>query len=160
MTRGEWWNHSVLSRSSHHPMIRKQFPGFIIATGVRQLGVLGGVLNIFAAHPVLHELELSVRIEEVGGDGVLEAVEFPLLRRQAGLLAIAVHCAPECAPVDRIPAVRDKEIWWKVFHMCWPLSNSSSKFIPIDEQPNHQIVHPFCFGKADRAANQPLDPGP
>jgi hypothetical protein len=50
--------------------------------------------------------------------------------------------------------------WLKVFHMCWPLSNGSSKFIPIDEQPNHQIVHAFRLGKAQRATNQPLDPGP
>src|SRR5438094_7588014 len=48
----------------------------------------------------------------------------------------------------------------KVFHMCWSLSDGSSKFIPIDEQPNHQIVHTFRLGKAQRATNQPLDPGP
>jgi hypothetical protein len=44
--------------------------------------------------------------------------------------------------------------------MCWPLSNGSSKFIPIDEQPNHQIVHAFRLGKANCATNQPLDPRP
>ena len=44
--------------------------------------------------------------------------------------------------------------------MCWPLSDGSSKFIPIDEEPNHQIVHAFRLGKAQRATNQPLDPGP
>ena len=32
--------------------------------------------------------------------------------------------------------------------------------MPIDEEPNHQIVHAFCLGKANRPANQPLDPGP
>ena len=48
----------------------------------------------------------------------------------------------------------------KVFHMCWPLSDGSSKFILIDEQPNHQIVHAVRLGKAQRATNQPLDPGP
>ena len=48
----------------------------------------------------------------------------------------------------------------KVFHMCWPLSNGSSKCIPIDEEPNYQIVHAFRLGKAQRATNQPLDPGP
>ena len=36
----------------------------------------------------------------------------------------------------------------KVFHMCWPLSDGSSKCIPIYEQPNHQIVHAFRLGKA------------
>ena len=44
--------------------------------------------------------------------------------------------------------------------MCWHLSDGSSKFIPIDEQPNHQIVHLFRLGKAQGATNQPLDPGP
>jgi hypothetical protein len=40
----------------------------------------------------------------------------------------------------------------KVFHMCWPLSEGSSKRITIDEEPNHQIVHLFGLGKANRAA--------
>ena len=44
--------------------------------------------------------------------------------------------------------------------MCWALSDGSSKLIPIDEQPNHQIVHALRLGKAQRATNQPLDPGP
>jgi hypothetical protein len=44
--------------------------------------------------------------------------------------------------------------------MCWPLSAGSSTFIPIDEQPNHQSVHAFRLGQAQRATNQPLDPGP
>ena len=30
--------------------------------------------------------------------------------------------------------------------MCWTLSDGSSKLIPIAEQPNHQIVHPFPLG--------------
>ena len=44
--------------------------------------------------------------------------------------------------------------------MCWALSDGSSKLIPIDEQPNHQIVHPFRLGKAQRATHEPLNPGP
>src|SRR5262245_26309243 len=44
--------------------------------------------------------------------------------------------------------------------MCWPLSDGSPKFIPIDEQPNHEIVHAFRLGKAQRATDQPFDPGP
>ena len=32
--------------------------------------------------------------------------------------------------------------------MCWAPSDGSSKLIPIDEQPNHQIVHLFRLGKA------------
>jgi hypothetical protein len=32
------------------------------------------------------------------------------------------------------------------------LSEDLSKLIPIDEQPNHQIVHLFRLGKTDRAA--------
>ena len=44
--------------------------------------------------------------------------------------------------------------------MCWHLSDGSSKFIPIDEEPNDQIVHAFRLGKANGPTNQPLDPGP
>jgi hypothetical protein len=48
----------------------------------------------------------------------------------------------------------------KMFHMCWALSDGSSKLIPIDEQPNHQIVHLFRLGKAKGATHEPLNPGP
>jgi hypothetical protein len=48
----------------------------------------------------------------------------------------------------------------KMFHMCWALSDGSSKLIPIDEQPNHQIVHLFRLGKAKGATHEPLHPGP
>ncbi len=36
----------------------------------------------------------------------------------------------------------------------------SSKFIAVDEQPNHQVVHAFRLGKTNRTAHQPLDPRP
>jgi hypothetical protein len=44
--------------------------------------------------------------------------------------------------------------------MCWALSDGSSKLIPIDEQPNHQIVHLFRLRKAKGATHKPLHPGP
>jgi hypothetical protein len=47
-----------------------------------------------------------------------------------------------------------------MFHMCWALSDGSSKLIPIDEQPNHQIVHLFRLGKAKGATHESLNPGP
>jgi len=37
--------------------------------------------------------------------------------------------------------------------MCWPLSEDSSKRIAIDKKPNHQVMHPFSLGKADRATH-------
>src|SRR5262249_27820683 len=40
------------------------------------------------------------------------------------------------------------------------LSEGSSKLIPIHEEPNHQIVHLFCLGKAQRPTHEPLDTGP
>src|SRR5262245_31597878 len=48
----------------------------------------------------------------------------------------------------------------RMFHMCWALSEGLSKPIPIDEQPNHQIVHLFRLGKAKSATHEPLNPGP
>src|SRR5262252_10850791 len=47
-----------------------------------------------------------------------------------------------------------------MFHMCWALSDGSPKLIPIDEQPNHQIVHLFRLRKAKGTTHEPLDPGP
>src|SRR5215469_1144327 len=48
----------------------------------------------------------------------------------------------------------------RMFHMCWALSDGSCKLIPINEQPNHQIVHLFRLGKANGATHEPLNPGP
>jgi hypothetical protein len=45
-----------------------------------------------------------------------------------------------------------------MFHMCWALSDGSSKLIPINEQPNHQIVHLFRLGKAKGATHEPQVP--
>jgi len=44
--------------------------------------------------------------------------------------------------------------------MCWILSDGSPKLIPIDEQPNHQIVHLFRLREANGATHEPLNPGP
>ena len=44
--------------------------------------------------------------------------------------------------------------------MCWALSDGSPKLIPIDEQPDHQIVHLFRLRKANGATHEPLNPGP
>jgi hypothetical protein len=38
------------------------------------------------------------------------------------------------------------------------MSDRYPKLIPIDKEPNHQIVHVFGLGKTDRPADQPLDP--
>ena len=39
-------------------------------------------------------------------------------------------------------------------------SKGSSEFVSIDEQSNHEIVHALRLGEAQRAADEPLDPGP
>jgi hypothetical protein len=39
------------------------------------------------------------------------------------------------------------------------MSDRSPKFIAIDEESNHQIVHHRRFGKANRATYETLDPG-
>ena len=35
-----------------------------------------------------------------------------------------------------------------------------AKFVAIDEESNHEIMHGLRLGEAQRAADQPLDPGP
>jgi hypothetical protein len=39
-------------------------------------------------------------------------------------------------------------------------SDDPPKFITIDEETNHQIMHALRFGETDRAPHQPLDPRP
>jgi hypothetical protein len=48
----------------------------------------------------------------------------------------------------------------KMFHMCWALSDGSPKLIPIDEQPNHQIVPLVRRRTAKGTTHEPLDSGP
>src|SRR5215510_6352005 len=48
----------------------------------------------------------------------------------------------------------------RCFKAVDPVSEGKAKFITIDEQPNHQVVHLFRLGEAQRAAYKPLDPGP
>ena len=38
------------------------------------------------------------------------------------------------------------------------MSDGHPKLIPINKQPDDQIVHAFRFGETDRPAYQPLDP--
>jgi hypothetical protein len=40
------------------------------------------------------------------------------------------------------------------------MSDGSPKLVPIDEEPNHQIVHALRLGKTNRASHQPLDTCP
>ena len=94
----------------YHPVIRKEFAGLVITTGVGQLGVFRGVLDILVPHPVLHELQLPARVKQMRSNGMLEAVELALLRRQACFLAIRVHGTPEGASIWGRSPVRDEEI--------------------------------------------------
>ena len=45
----------------------------------------------------------------------------------------------------------------------WPddfISDASPKFVAINEEGKHQIVHGRCFGETNRPAHQPLDSRP
>jgi hypothetical protein len=46
----------------------------------------------------------------------------------------------------------------KCFRAVDVIADSHPKLIPIDEQPNHQIMHAFRLRKTDRPAYSPLDP--
>ena len=39
-------------------------------------------------------------------------------------------------------------------------SDEPFKLVPIDEQPNHEIVHALRLGEAQCATHEPFDPGP
>src|SRR5215510_12139190 len=58
------------------------------------------------------------------------------------------------ATVATTPASR--KVFWRC---CRPVDfalDCSSKFIPIDKEANHEIVHAFRLGEADRPTYQPL----
>ena len=40
------------------------------------------------------------------------------------------------------------------------MSDTSPKFVPIDEEAKHQIMHHCRFGKANGATDETFDPGP
>src|SRR5262245_30530506 len=40
------------------------------------------------------------------------------------------------------------------------VSDEPPKLVPIDEESNHEIVHALRLGEAQRATDEPLDPGP
>jgi hypothetical protein len=48
----------------------------------------------------------------------------------------------------------------RCFKSVDPVSDCSPKLVPIDEEPNHQIVHLFRLGETDCATDQSLDPRP
>src|SRR5688572_6070690 len=100
----------VLAMVLHDSVIRKQLPSLLITPRVGQLGVLGGVLYVRMAHPILHKAEFAARIEQVGGDRMLETMELPFLRRQACLLPIGLHRTPQRPPINGYAAVGDEEI--------------------------------------------------
>lgn len=56
---------------------------FLAAAG-SQKGIDDGVLNVAVPQPVLHEAQIGAGFEQVGGDGVLEAVEVALRRGEDG----------------------------------------------------------------------------
>ena len=94
----------------HNPVIRKQLPSLIITPGVGQLGVFGAVLDILRPHPILHETEFSTGVEQMRGDGELQAVALALLRWEAGVFTIGLHRAPQRLPIDGNAAVGDESI--------------------------------------------------
>ena len=48
----------------------------------------------------------------------------------------------------------------RCFKAVDPVSEGKAKFIPIDEQPNHEIVHMLRLGEAQCTTHESLDPGP
>src|SRR5262249_4964833 len=64
--------------------------------------------------------------------------------------------------VLRNPPSSSLMAWAPAFGRCFRsvdfVSDGHSKLIPVDKETNHQIVHAFHLGKADRPAYQPLNP--
>jgi hypothetical protein len=67
------------------------------------------LLDIAVPEPVLDEAQIGARLEQMGGDGVLEAVEVPLGRRQLGGLTVLLHEPIQRASRDRIAPVAGEQ---------------------------------------------------
>ncbi len=90
----------------------------------------------------------------------------------AGPMRRAIKCSSTSTTMTKrcstaISGAFGRSIWKKVsyrsrkvFQSCWSISEGLPKFIAIDEETNHEIVHGYRFGKANRATYEPLDPGP
>src|SRR5262245_46819587 len=62
------------------------------------------------------------------------------------------------APGAALPAgEKSGSVIGRCFRAVDAVLDGSPKFIAIDEQPNHQVVHMLCLRKTDRPAYQPLD---
>src|SRR5207245_2185431 len=106
-----------------------------------------------ALYPVCQVAELAAGYRYTTGlEDVVKKAGGPVLRRKNG---IRIYQNTLC-----IRYADDFVVFQRMFHMCWALSDGSSKLILINEQPNHQIVHLFRLGKANGATHEPLNPGP
>ena len=76
---GEMAGQCMYARATflHHVRAREHPAGLLVAPPARQLDVDHRVLDRGVAHPVLHEAQVRPRVQEVGGDRVLEHVEVP-----------------------------------------------------------------------------------
>src|SRR5262249_23446688 len=70
------------------------------------------------------------------------------LRQHLIIYAPLTHC-------HRVPPPRSTTE--RCFRAVDSMSDGSPTLIAIDEEPNHQDVHAFRLGKADRLTYQPLD---
>src|SRR2546425_338960 len=94
---------------------------------ISQVGMLGNVSNAFLGKPINKPRSAASPL-----------ASGPACRRAAKHHLIAcVYGEPQFRPEEGVSHVLD-------------LSEGSSKLIPIHEEPNHQIVHLFRLGKADR----------
>jgi hypothetical protein len=91
-------------------MIHKEFASGGILPTSGELRVDRRVLDIFMPEPVFDEGQVCLGIKKIRGHGVLEAVELLLFRWQACSLPIDAYRTPQCAPINRYPAVGDEEM--------------------------------------------------
>ena len=80
----------------------------IIPPGIRHLGIFHGGLDVRVSDPVLHPLDPEPLAQSMRGAAVLEHVEMPEVRRDAGRGAVLLHQKMERGAVDR-PLLLRKE---------------------------------------------------
>src|SRR5512134_2629693 len=76
--------HACLLLASEAGQVEERAARRSLAAAGGEEGVGHGVLDVAVTEPVLDEAQVGAGLEQVGGDGVLQAVEVPLGRRQVG----------------------------------------------------------------------------
>src|SRR5207245_5764188 len=81
-------------------------------------------------------------------------------RASGGKSSRTISCLGKRASMNSLFVRHKRSARGRCFRAVDFMSDGHPKLIPIDKETNHQVMHAFRLRKADRPADQPLDPRP